>query len=156
MGMMLNKLNLGSGLRPQPGYVNLDVRPEVNPDIVCNVEHSLPFDDNYFDEVRAWDFLEHIKIGKTIFVIEEIYRVLKPNGVFVIYVPSTDGRGAFQDPTHVSFWNINSWLYYCNDEHRALYGIKAKFKIIELQDVLSINYEQNKVIHTKGRLHAVK
>ena len=27
-------------------------------------------------------------------------------------IPSTDGRGAFQDPTHVSYWNENSFLYY--------------------------------------------
>lgn len=25
---------------------------------------------------------------------------------------STDGRGALQDPTHVSFWNPNSFWYY--------------------------------------------
>lgn len=154
--MSLKKLNLGSGPRKLEGYINIDIRPEADPDIVHDVETGLPYKDNYFDEVRAWDFLEHIRIGKTIFVMEEIYRVLKPNGKLIVYVPSTDGRGAFQDPDHKSFWNINSWIYYCDDEHRRLYDIKAKFEVIELQDVVNSSYEINKVIHTKGELRAVK
>jgi len=36
---------------------------------------------------------------------------LNPGWAF-IEIPSTDGRGAFQDPTHVSYWNENSFLYY--------------------------------------------
>ena len=28
--------------------------------------------------------------------------------------PSTDGRGAYQDPTHVAFYNENSFWYYTN------------------------------------------
>ncbi len=39
--------------------------------------------------------------------MNEIWRICKPGATLDILVPSTDGRGAFQDPTHVSFWNIN-------------------------------------------------
>jgi hypothetical protein len=46
--------------------------------------------------------------------MSEIHRVLAHGGWAFIEVPSTDGRGAFQDPTHVSFWNENSFLYYTN------------------------------------------
>jgi hypothetical protein len=42
----------------------------------------------------------------------EIHRVLAHGGWAFIEVPSTDGRGAFQDPTHVSYWNENSFWYY--------------------------------------------
>jgi len=149
------KLNLGSGFRPQSDHINLDIRPEVNPDIICNIEEGLPFKDNCLDAVMAFDVLEHIHLGKTVEAIEEIYRVLKPEGRLSVFVPSADGRGAFMDPHHLSFWNINSWLYYMDDAHRNLYGIKAKFKG-HLQDVINSSYEQNKVIHTKGELYAVK
>jgi hypothetical protein len=44
--------------------------------------------------------------------MSEIHRVLAPGGWAFIEVPSTDGRGAFQDPTHVSYWNENSFFYY--------------------------------------------
>jgi len=145
------KLNLGCGYRQEEDHVNIDNRPEVSPDLVCDITQGLPFDDNSIQVVKAFDFLEHISIGKTIFVIEEIYRVLKPQGLFHHFTPSTDGRGAFQDPTHVSFWNINSWLYFMVDAYRNLYGIKAKFK--------GENYDINSgdgVVHTVGKLYAAK
>jgi SAM-dependent methyltransferase len=66
--------------------------------------------------------------------MEEIWRVLKPGGIFESSTPSTDGRGAFQDPTHISFWNRNSWLYYSEKAYRDLYGIKADFEIVALTE----------------------
>lgn len=127
-------LNLGCGFRRLEGYVNIDNRAEVKPDLVCDVIQGLPYEDNSVDEVRAYDFLEHIPIGKTIGVVTEIWRVLKPGGKFESLTPSTDGRGAFMDPTHSSWWNRHSWLYYSDPQYRNLYGIKANFQIDTLKD----------------------
>lgn len=146
------KINLGSGRKKIEGYVNIDIQERVEPDLVCDVLKGLPYDDNTVDEVRAHDFLEHIPLGRTIQVIEEIWRVLKSGGLLEHLTPSTDGRGAFQDPTHLSFWNINSWLYYTHDAYRDLYGIKAKFDIQDLRDIIT----GEQIIHTYGRLYAVK
>ena len=156
MGDTELKLNLGSGYRKLYGYVNIDNREEVKPDILCDVTQGLPYEDNSVDVVRAVDFLEHIPVGKVVPLIEEIYRVLKPGGTFVSVTPSTDGRGAFQDPTHVSFWNINSWLYYMDDAYRDLYGIKAKFSGNVQDGAMSDLDAQNKVIHTHALLRAEK
>jgi len=93
-------LNLGCGPRKLSFAINLDNRVEVSPDIVCDATQGLPFPDNTFKTVIAYDFLEHIPIGKTIFVVSEIWRVLLPKGLLKHRTPSTDGRGAFQDPTH--------------------------------------------------------
>lgn len=141
------KIDLGSGFRHPAGYICIDNRPETNPDMCLDVTGGLPFKDNSVDEVRAVDFLEHIPIGKVVPLIEEIHRVLKPKGIFISVTPSTDGRGAFQDPTHVSFWNINSWLYYMDDAYRNLYGIKAKFSG-NVQDGERVNG----VVHTHALL----
>ena len=127
-------LNLGCGYKHLAGFINVDNRPEVSPDLCCDVIYGLPYSDNSVDMVRADDFLEHIPIGHVVQVIEDIYRVLKPGGVFESSTPSTDGRGAFQDPTHVSFWNANSWLYYSEPAYRNLYGIKADFEIVSITD----------------------
>ena len=78
--------------------------------------------------------------------MEDIWRVLKPGGMFNAMVPSTDGRGAFQDPTHVSFWNINSWLYYSDDAYRDLYGIKADFEILKAED--TVPDPKYRIVHT--------
>ena len=140
------QLNLGSGYAPQPGYINIDNRAEVNPDLVCDVLSGLPYGDSSVDKVRAHDFLEHIPIGKTIQVITEIWRVLKPGGIFESFTPSTDGRGAFQDPTHVSFWNKNSWLYYSESDYRNLYHTIPDFEIVKMED--TIPDPKWKIIHT--------
>lgn len=137
------------------GYINLDNREQVSPDLVVDIAaNGLPFADNEVDEIRAYDFLEHIPQPKVVFVMEEIWRVLKDGGKFEHFTPSTDGRGAFQDPYHVSYWNHNSWLYWCNADYRALYGTKVNFKVGASKDVVSD--PQNRVIHTHGVLYAVK
>ena len=128
-------LNLGCGFKKIPGYVNIDMREEVEPDLVCDVIEGLPYEDNSVDMIIAHDFLEHIPIGKTIQVITEIWRVLKPGGKFDSLTPSTRGDGAFMDPHHVSFWNQNSWLYYSEKPYQELYGIKADFNIEKIDDM---------------------
>lgn len=140
------RINLGCGYSHIEGYVNIDNREETRPDLLCDVLDGLPYEDATVAAVRAYDFLEHIPIGKTVQVITEIWRVLKPGGVFDSLTPSTDGRGAFQDPTHVSFWNRNSWFYYSQPDYRRLYGIEADFELVEVEDVMTD--PANDIIHT--------
>jgi len=147
-------LNLGCGYARLDGYVNIDNRAEVEPNLVCDILQGLSYADSSVDEVRAFDFLEHIPIGKTIDVITEIWRVLKPGGRFESYTPSTDGRGAFQDPTHISFWNRNSWLYYSDQTYRNLHGIMANFEIITIED--TIPDPKWRIIHTHVIARAIK
>src|SRR5574343_435871 len=136
------KIDLGSGYRHPEGFICIDSRIITSPDIVCDLSSEIPFKDSVVDYVRAHDFVEHIPIGKTIQLFEEVYRILKPNGMFDIFSPSTKGYGAFSDPTHQSFWNKASFLYYTDDAHRQLYGIKAKFNKIKYKDIFT-NPEYN-------------
>lgn len=144
------QINLGCGFNKIEGCVNIDNRPSVEPDLCCDCR-ALPYEDSSVDVVFALDYLEHIPIGETIAQINEIWRVLKHNGVLVHRTPSTDGRGAFQDPTHVSFWNLNSWLYYTHDEYRKLYGIVAKFEGFN-----SNVWVNDKVCYVEGEMRAIK
>jgi GT2 family glycosyltransferase len=129
-------LNLGCGLDHIPGYVNIDNRCQVNPDLFCDITSGLPYPDSSVDYVRAYDFLEHIPPGETVGVIEEIWRVLKPGGMFESFTPDAEhGQGAFQDPHHVSFWVEGTWLYFSEPCARALYGTKAHFQIKSIERV---------------------
>lgn len=49
-------------------------------------EESLPFEDNYFDAVYAGAIIEHLFDPDHF--LDEIYRVLKPNGIFVLDTPN--------------------------------------------------------------------
>jgi hypothetical protein len=45
-------------------------------------------------------------------------------------VPSTDGRGAFQDPTHRSFWCENDWDYYTTAEYARFIDTPVRFQAV--------------------------
>lgn len=103
------KLDLGGAFYPPRGYETVDIRPGCTYQMDLNDKHwDLP--DNSFGLVRAFDLLEHLK--DPINTMNNIHRILKPGGIVITMTPSTDGRGAWCDPTHVSYWNATSFLYY--------------------------------------------
>jgi predicted O-linked N-acetylglucosamine transferase (SPINDLY family) len=135
--------------------VGVDVCPGLGVDIVADLNQRFPFPDNSVDELRAYDTIEHLV--DRIHTMNEIWRICKPGAKVDILVPSTDGRGAFQDPTHVSFWNINSFLYYCIDFPNYIdlcrkYGFKGAFKAVRLEHEES----SPNVIHVKAELVVIK
>ena len=89
--------------------------------------------------------------------MNEIWRICKPDALVDIRVPSSDGRGAFQDPTHVSFWNINSFHYYTRQylPYFTLcqtYGFKGEYEIIEISE----DATDDNVIHVNVILKVIK
>ena len=101
-------VDIGGGLNPYPNYLSIDLREDA--DIIHDLNDGIPLEDNTVGVLNASHILEHLH-DKTK-IMAEIHRVLAPGGWAFIQVPSTDGRGAFQDPTHVSYWNENCFLYY--------------------------------------------
>ncbi len=53
---------------------------------------KLPFEDNFFDTIVMLAVFEHIREDKLDFVLKEIKRVLKKNGIFIITTPSPWGH----------------------------------------------------------------
>jgi O-antigen biosynthesis protein len=118
----LMPLDLGAAHNPKPGYVSVDLH---DADIIADLNGTWPFPDNSVGVIRAFDVFEHLK--DPLHTMKEVYRVLAPDGHLIAQVPSTDGRGAFQDPTHVSFWNQNSWLYYTDYNWGKYIGSPVRF-----------------------------
>lgn len=92
----------------RPSFTGVDIN--ANADVCADLNQTWPFADNSIGVVYAHDALEHLR--SALHTMSEIHRVLAPGGWLISDTPSTDGRGAFQDPTHVSFWNSNSFWYY--------------------------------------------
>jgi glycosyltransferase involved in cell wall biosynthesis len=120
----LQKLDLGGRLNAWPGFTTVDL---FDADIVADLNKPWPFADNSVGVIRASHIFEHLK--DPIHTMNEAHRVLAPGGWLLLEVPSTDGRGAFQDPTHVSFWNENSIWYYTNSKFsRFIPEFKGRFQ----------------------------
>lgn len=128
------RLNLGCCDQLLPGYVNVDLCPPA--DVVADLSQPWPWPDGSVQFIRAYDVFEHLPDKRR--TMNEAWRVLVPGGRLELVVPTTDGRGAFQDPTHVSFWTPNDLFYYtAGDPHRERfgkhYGIQARFAVLGRQ-----------------------
>lgn len=131
------KLNLGCADSLLRGFTNVDVHvpAQIPPGIYfkqADLSLRWPWDDNTVAHVVAHDIIEHLP--SKIHTMNELYRVLAPGGTAHIRVPTTDGRGAFQDPTHKTWWTPNDWRYYCEghaewERFRRSYGITCRFKL---------------------------
>lgn len=149
-------VDLGCGTHKAEGFIGVDLVAADGVDVIANLNGHFPFADNSVDFIKAHDIIEHLP--DRIHTMNEIWRILKPDGIVDISVPSTDGRGAFQDPTHVSFWNINSFMYYCQEFPPYLagcqshYGFKGEFSIVSIDEKNS----GNQVIHVHAVLKAIK
>ena len=125
----LLKVDIGGGLYPRKGYLTID---QEGGDITCDLNDGIPLPDNSVGVLNASHVLEHLK--DPIKSMREIHRVLAHGGWAMIEVPSTDGRGAWQDPTHVSFWNEHSFWYYTNrDKAVFIRNNDIRFQTYRLQ-----------------------
>ncbi len=120
-------LDLGGAFNKPKGYLSVDMQ---DADYNCNLEERWPFEDNSVGVLRCYDILEHLK-DKT-HAFKEASRVLVPGGWMLCQVPSTDGRGAFQDPTHISYWNENSFLYYTDKQKAQYIRTPVRFQAVQL------------------------
>jgi len=78
--------------------------------------------------IHALDSLCRVRNGERITLMKQIERLLVPGGWLLATVPSTDGRGAFQDPRHVGFWNENCVLYYTDKRWAQYIGTPVRFQ----------------------------
>lgn len=94
------KLNIGSGSKRYPGYLNIDKDAESKPDFVLDIETDiLPFEDNSIDEVLAHHILEHLGDG-FFHCIRELYRICKHDATVDVRVPHPRHDTFLIDPTH--------------------------------------------------------
>lgn len=107
--------------------VKLDINPDHKPDVVWDLNiRPLPFQDNEFDEIHAYEVLEHIgKQGdyKGFFAeFEEYHRILKSNGLLVASVPMWNSVWAWGDPSHVRVINSGTIVFLSQKQYQAQIG----------------------------------
>lgn len=140
-------LDIGCGTTPRnPFKANIQWGVDIRENLANHVKsvdlniNPIPFDGNTFDYITAYDFLEHVP--RVIYapdcrfpfiqLMNEVWRTLKPNGIFFSHTPMYPFRSAFSDPTHVNYITEETFHYF-NDQSRLaeMYGFNGAFKILE-------------------------
>lgn len=126
--------------------VTLDHNHDHYPDVVHDLENvPLPFEDNSFNEIHAYDVLEHTgRQGDWRFFFDQwadFWRILKPGGLFMGIVPSPKSVWVWGDPSHTRIIPIESLTFLSQKEYSKQVGLtpmtdfrfyyKADFEILQ-------------------------
>ena len=145
---MSRTLDLGCGVNPRnPFNVEEVFGVDVRDDLSASIKkadlaiESIPFENDFFEYVTAYDFLEHIprvvyaphRRNSFVEVMNEVYRVLKMGGVFLSFTPAYPHVAAFQDPTHVNYVTEDTFRFYFDSFNRAAkgYGFTGAFEVLK-------------------------
>ncbi len=149
---MTKSLDLGCGSSPKNPFganevFGVDISVVENASL--NIRQAdlaidqIPFSDDEFDYVTAIDFVEHIprviynplRRNSFIELMNEVYRILKPSGVFMSQTPAFPHAAAFVDPTHVNYITEQTFPLYFADGNptspwAVIYGFRGAFKVV--------------------------
>jgi SAM-dependent methyltransferase len=105
----------------------LDNNVDHLPDVLWDLnEFPYPFEDNTFDEIHAYEVLEHIGTQgdyRHFFKeFEEYARILKPQGSFFGSTPLWNDMWAWGDPSHTRVINSGSLVFLDQSEYERQIG----------------------------------
>lgn len=116
------QLDIGCGESKQKGFVGLDKRDLPGVDIVHDLENfPYPLEDESCLLIVGSHIVEHIKPWLMVDFMNELWRLLKPEGQLALSTPYAGSPGYWQDPTHCNGCNEATWQYF--DERSPLYQI---------------------------------
>jgi SAM-dependent methyltransferase len=84
------KINLGCGNSFDSRWDNFDLFPQSDQILTIDLLKPLPFNDKCYDYCYCSHVLEHMPRGYVSSFVSEVFRILKPNGVFRVVVPDLE------------------------------------------------------------------
>jgi len=140
VNLKADKLNLGCGNEFMEGWENIDLW-EYDPRVIpIDLEKaSLPYKTSSIAEVRAHHVLEHV--FNYIELLNECHRVIVPKGFIDIHVPKFPHPSSVKDPTHVRFFNEETFKYF--SEYLDL-GCFSMYRI-KPWDLHDIRFEESEI-----------
>jgi len=137
----INELLIGCGRSRvkkvwRPGHetwanlVTLDINLDHSPDVLWDLNNvPLPFEDNSFDEIHAYEVLEHCgHQGDYRFFFSQFsdfWRILKPDGVLIGTCPFYTSVWAWGDPSHTRVIQKENFVFLNQQEYKSQIGVTA-------------------------------
>jgi len=98
-------------------------------------DEKLNFEDNFFDIVTMLAVFEHIEPKKLNFILSEIYRVTKKNGIYILTTPTVIADKVLRVMANLSLVSKEEI-----EEHKDAYTINKIKKYL-----IDANFEENKL-----------
>lgn len=152
------------------GWTGLSLTQANSRCIQHDITQPLPFPDNSVDAFQAEDVFEHIQYDRLVSVVNEIYRVLKPGGLFRLSVPDygcdllrersiktcsgeiifdPGGGGTPENPGHLWFPRVNS--VYCLLE-KTQFQTHGKMDFLHYWNVDDQTFVTRPIDYSKGHI----
>lgn len=131
------------GTKVWSNLTTLDYNSDHNPTVVWDLMSlPLPFEDNQFDEIHAYEVLEHLgQQGdyKLFFAqFSEFWRLLKPNGHFLATCPSRNSVWALGDPSHTRIMQLEQLVFLSQREYKEQVG---KTPMSDFRNIYKADFE---------------
>lgn len=141
-GSNLDKKLHEPGNKEWKGLLTLDYNEDHDPDVVHDLEtFPYPFKDNTFDEIHAYEVLEHTGAqGDYKFFFkqfEEFHRILKPEGRLYASVPRWDSMWAWGDPSHKRILNEGSLVFLSQKQYEQV----GKTAMSDFRNIYKADFE---------------
>ncbi|GAA4965537.1 hypothetical protein GCM10023225_05800 [Kineococcus glutinatus] len=100
------RLHLGCGTNKLPGWINIDIDPQYQPDLVHDLSLGIPAQDGSVDFIHSEHVFEHLSLEAGIRLMRECRRVLRPGGVVRIAMPDLK----YVAERYLDRWRDQAWL----------------------------------------------
>lgn len=157
-------LNLGSGpSKSKNNWINVDI---LNADINHDLSKGIPLKNDLVDKVYSSHLLEHLPYEELLKFLNEIHRILKPGGEFLVCIPNAGLylKSYFQkkmfitydemySPARVntgSFIDQINYIAYLKDDHKFMFDDENIINILKMTGFKNVefrdpNFEIDKV-----------
>ncbi|MBF0387019.1 MAG: class I SAM-dependent methyltransferase [Candidatus Omnitrophica bacterium] len=143
-------LDVGCSKNKVQGAVGLDIDPNSDADILCDLTKRLPIEDKEYDLIYCKHLLEHLeRPDDVIHLVGEIFRVCKPGGRVVLEVPHFSSYIAYADVTHrryFSWFMLNGLLNKLPHE-----TVKKELKFYKVYRAIGVKFLANRFVEAYER-----
>ena len=109
-------LDVGCRDRKQPNFVGIDRRGHPGVDIIHDLEKfPYPIPSESCITIKCAHVIEHIKPWLVFDFMDELWRMLLPDGQLMISAPYGGSIGYWQDPTHCTHIHEGTWFLFDPD-----------------------------------------
>jgi predicted SAM-dependent methyltransferase len=158
-----DKLELGCGQRPTPGYLHQDItsQPDVELDFNCQI-WEIPLEENSLSEIIALGLMEHLRFADFTKALKHIHKLLASQGEFLFDIPDikiwseylyniTHGmpeKSPFsKEHVYATFWGWQRWP---GDEHKCTWMKDDLFKHLQKIGFREIIDEDTQIFLSRG------